>query len=40
MHKFESEKQANAFLDADELKEMMETLGVTEEPSLQIFSSL
>ncbi|WP_334030343.1 hypothetical protein [Alteromonas sp. P256] len=40
MHKFESEDQANAFLEADELKDMMKELGVIEEPSLQIFSSL
>jgi heme-degrading monooxygenase HmoA len=40
IHHFDSESQANAFLAADELKDAMAALGVTEAPKLQVFNSL
>jgi len=40
IHHFDSEEQANAFLAADELKDAMAALGVTEAPKLQVFNSL
>ncbi len=40
IHHFDSEAQANAFLAADELKDAMAALGVTEAPKLQVFNSL
>ena len=40
VHHFDTEEQANAFLAADELKPVMEALGVVEAPKLQLFSRL
>ena len=39
-HHFDTEEQANAFLQAPELKDVMETLGVVGEPKLQVFNKL
>ena len=39
-HHFDTEEQANAFLQAPELKDAMETLGVAGEPKVQVFNKL
>lgn len=39
-HTFQTEADAQAFLAAEELKSIMETLGVIESPKLQIFNPM
>ena len=40
VHHFDTQEQADTFLAADELKAVMESLGVVEAPKLQLFNRL
>lgn len=40
VHHFDTEADANAFVAADDLKDAMAALGVTEAPKLQVFNRL